>query len=242
MADRQPVDIAVFAPHPDDAELGAGGLLAKLKARGYRTAIVDLTRGELATKGDPATRAQEAAAAGQVLGLSQRLCLDLGDGRLMDIPAFRTEVITALRILRPRLILTTGEQDEHPDHRAAFHLLRSACFFSRLPQLQTGQLFHVPAQLWTYGIHHEAPHSFVVDISAHWEQKRQALHCYKSQFIDTEVPEGYRYAGLADYLTEIEVRGRQWGRKIRTLYGEAFLAVTPLRIEHPFPEDPGGER
>lgn len=237
MTSEPPVDIAVFAPHPDDAELAAGGLLAKLKARGYRTAIVDLTRGELGTKGDPATRAREAEDAAAILDLDARLNLDLGDAQLADTPAQRAEVIAALRRLRPRLVLTPGEQDEHPDHRAAFHLVRAAWFLARLPKIDTGQPFHAASQLWTYGIHRENPAGFIVDISGQFERKRRALECYRSQFIDPQLPDGYRYAGLADYLQEIEARACFWGRQIGTLYGEAFAAVTPLRLDQPFPED-----
>ena len=107
----------------------------------------------------------------------------------------------------------------------------------RLPNLPTGQSFHAPEQLWTYGVHHENPSSFIVDISAHFDRKRQALECYRSQFIQPDLPQGYRYAGLSDYLEQIELRGRYWGQKIGTAYGEAFSAVSPLRIEEPFPEE-----
>ena len=237
MVSEPPADIAVFAPHPDDAELAAAGLLVKLKARGYRTAIVDLTRGELGTKGDAGTRALEAEAAGKVLELDARLNLDLGDARLADTPELRAEVIGALRRLRPRLVLTPREQDEHPDHRAAFHLVRSAFFLARLPKIDTGQAFHAASQLWTYGIHREDPAPFIVDISEQFDLKRRVLECYRSQFVEPELPDGYRYAGLSNYLEDIEARGRYWGRQIGAAYGEAFSAVTPLRLEQPFPED-----
>lgn len=229
---KAPAEVVVFAPHPDDGELGAGGLLARLRGRGMLTAIVDLTQGELGTKGDPATRAKEATAAAQILELQERICLDLGDGNVADVPEQRREVVSVLRILRPRLVLTTWAGDEHPDHRAAFHLVRSAFFMARLSRFETGQGIHAPEQLWTYGIHHEDPGSFVVDISAEFEQKVQALRCYVSQFVHAELPEGYQYAATSDYLGQVELRGRYWGGKIGAAYGEAFAPVTTLRVDH----------
>ena len=236
MKTKTAIDVLVIAPHPDDAELGAGGFLAKMKKRGYKTAIVDLTLGERGTKGTPDVRSKEATAAAEVLGLYQRLCLNLGDSQLADQHEQRLELISVLRILRPRLLLTTAEKDEHPDHRAAYHLARAAFFQARLPKIDTGRPFHAPEQLWTYGVHIEDPLSFIVDISDEFEQKRRAVECYRSQFVDPKLPEGYRYAGVSDYLGQIEWRGRLWGQKIGVRYGEAFAPVTPLRLNDPFAE------
>ena len=176
---KKAIDIAVFAPHPDDGELGAGGFLIKMRSKGYRTAIIDLTQGEMGTKGTPKIRAKEASEAAQVLGLSERISLDLGDGQLADETEQRREVISVIRILKPRLILTTWDQDEHPDHRAAYHLLRAAFFMARLPKIATGQPFHAPEQLWTYGIHYENPNSFVVDITGEFEEKNSGFRMFQ---------------------------------------------------------------
>jgi LmbE family N-acetylglucosaminyl deacetylase len=139
-----------------------------------------------------------------------------------------------LRKLKPRLVITTWHDDEHPDHRAAFHLVQAAFFLSRLPKLETGEPFHAPEQLWSYGIHKEDPNSIVVDVSDEFEQKQKALQCYESQFVNPQLPDGYRYAGMSDYLDQIEVRGRYWGQKIGTQYAEAFSPITPVQIEDPF--------
>jgi bacillithiol biosynthesis deacetylase BshB1 len=231
------IDLLVFSPHPDDAELGAGGLLARLKKEGMRTAIADLTRGELGTKGDAETRAAEAGAAARVLKLDQRVCLQLPDGHLADTSDQRREVISVLRSLKPRLVITTSGDDEHPDHRAAFSLVHSAFFLARLPKLETGEKFHAPETLWTYAIHHEDPSSHAVDVSDFFETKREAVKSYRSQFIDAKVPEGYRYGGVSDYLEQIELRGRQWGRRIGVDFAEAFSCVGTLQVYTPLREE-----
>lgn len=237
MSDK-PIDLVVFAPHPDDAELAAGGLILKLRKQGRRCAIVDLTRGELGTKGNPELRAQEAQAASRLLQLDQRIGLDLGDGQLLDSSENRKEIVEILRALRPRLIIAPWQGDEHPDHRAAYQLIHAAFFLSRLPKYETQQPFHAVGQFWTYGIHHEAPHSFIVDISQEFPEKLLVLQCYQSQFIHPQLPEGYQSIGVSNYLEHFENRGRYWGSKIGTTFGEAFSSVTPLRIEDPLMTGP----
>lgn len=230
------MDVLVFGPHPDDAELAAGGFLLSMHSLGYGTAIADLTRGELGTKGDAETRAKEASAAARALEISKRHCLDLGDGQLADVPEQRNVVVDLIRTLKPRLIIAPGPQDEHPDHRAAYELVRSAFFLSRLPKFNPSKPLHAAEMLWTYGIHFENPGSFVFDISNVFEQKKNALRCYESQFVKPQTPEGYRYAGISDYLEQIEVRAKMWGQRIGVAYGEAFYSVTTLSIGDPFEE------
>jgi N-acetylglucosamine malate deacetylase 1 len=237
MSPDKPIDIVVFGPHPDDAELGAGGFLLKMNARGYRTAIVDLTQGETGTKGTPQIRGREAQAAAKKLLLSERIGLDLGDGQLADSWENRTEVISVLRILKPRLVVAPWEGDEHPDHRAAGQLVRSAYFLARLPKIETGNEFHAAQMLWAYGIHHEAPDCIAVDISDFFEQKLEVLNCYESQFVNPKLPQGYRYGGTADYLLHSETRARLWGEKIGRPYAEAFKPLVTLRVDDPFGDD-----
>lgn len=226
-----PVDILAIGPHPDDIEIGAGGSLIRWIETGYRVGLLDLTRGELGTKGNAETRRAEAAEAAERMGALFRLNLGLPDGGVEDSPAARGRLVPILRECRPEWVLCNLEDSRHPDHAAAARLVRSAFFLSRLPKHLPDHRAHSPALLAFYLIHESAQPSFLVDISATLEAKLEVLRAYGSQFVDPVVPEGYRYAGLSDYLKNVRALAETWGALSgRARAAEAFVTDSPLLL------------
>lgn len=228
-----PVDVVAVAPHPDDAELGCAGLLWLLKQRGLRTAIVDLTRGEMGTKGDPETRAAEAAAASRVLDLDVRINLDLGDGRLDDSADRRAALAAAFRQLRPRRVFCNYRGDRHPDHRAAWQLVQSANLWARLRKAPVPGDPHSIVQIDEYFIHDFVTPSYVAPLGDAWARKAEAVACYRSQFVEFDVPEGYRHIGTQNYLRDTETRARFMGTLIGAEFGEGYYTSGPLAVGDP---------
>ncbi len=226
---NEPLDLLVFAPHPDDAEIATGGLLAKLAVEGRRVGVVDLTRGAWGTKGDPDTRMHESAEASQLLGLCVRECLALPDGRLEPTLPQRRLVAECIRRLRPRVVLAPLEDDPHPDHRAGHHLVRGASLWARLPKAEVvGEPWSVRT-LAFYPLHTDNSQrpSFLVDISAQLETKLAAMACYKSQFIDALLPQGYAYVATSDYLALARANAAYYGQLARVQAAEAYWMDAP---------------
>jgi bacillithiol biosynthesis deacetylase BshB1 len=228
------VDVLAIAAHPDDIELSAGGLLARAHRAGYRTAAVDLTRGEMGSRGTPEEREAEAQAAARVIGLDAREILDLGDARLADNHENRLAVARKIREYRPRVVLASYWLDRHPDHATASQLVSYGAFYARLPRIDLGLEIHAPSQILHY-LQHETPTpTVIVDITDVWEVKREAIECYQSQFgSQASSPPGYQFLGISDYLWAIEARARFHGSLIHTRYGEPYLVRDPLQIDDP---------
>ncbi|MER3450763.1 MAG: bacillithiol biosynthesis deacetylase BshB1 [Thermus sp.] len=218
------LDLLVVAPHPDDGELGCGGTLARAKAEGLSTGILDLTRGEMGTKGTPEQRALEVEEASRILGLDFRGNLGFPDGGLADLPEQRLALAEAIRKLRPRILLAPLEADRHPDHTAASRLSVAAVHFAGLSKAplegephRVGRLFFYPGNL-------PATPSLLVKISAfigHWEK---AVRAYKSQFEGEDVTETVGPKG-------VEARKalrRYWGNLVGVDYAEAFVSPLPV--------------
>lgn len=246
------LDFMAIGAHADDVELGAGGTLLRLASRGRKGVIVDLTDASLGTRGTPALRVREAAAAAKVLRTT-RVNLGLPDGRLAD-PALAAEaearLIAAIRRHRPKVLITHHENETHPDHGAAARLVKQAAFKAGLAKLEApgdpfrpGRIFHFLGESL-----HEP--SFCVDITDFWKAKLKAVLAYESQFVapggkdakggkggkggdDAKggKPEGaLRFAGRTDlatpaFLENLEVRNRFWGIRIRRRYAEAFVCA-----------------
>jgi bacillithiol biosynthesis deacetylase BshB1 len=218
------VDVLAIGAHPDDVELHAGGTLLRLAALGYSTGIVDLTRGECATRGTPEERAEESAAAALELGLSHRSQLDLGDGHLADTLASRTAVAAVLRQLRPRLVLTHHRDQPHPDHTAAADIVGAAVYLGGLanwhPSADASP--HRPATLLSFGLPHSVTPSFIVDISDWAARKAAAIRCHRSQFGEPLPGEVGSGVSCQSFLERVEARQRHYGSLVQVRHGEAF--------------------
>lgn len=221
-----PVDVLALSPHPDDAELGCGGTLLLSVAGGLRVAIADLTRGEASTRGTPAIRDEERREAGRRLGIATRLTVGLPDGGIGTDPEHRLPLIRLIRELRPRVVLAPYWQDRHPDHAAAGALAREACFFAGSGRIGEGRP-HRPRHLYHYMLHHPFAPSFVVDVSAVWEQKLAAVSAYRSQF-SADRPGDPTELSTGAFLRAVEARAVVHGAMIGAAYGEPFLAAGPL--------------
>ena len=226
------VDLLAVMAHPDDAELLCGGTLARAADQGHRTGIVDLTRGELGTRGTPERRAEEAAAAAAVLGVAERVNAGLPDGRLANTDPARRIVVEQIRRLRPRVVLLQYGTGRHPDHRVASELVRDACFLAGLKNYPAdGEPFR-PAKLCQALSFREDPvkPSFVVDISEQFERKLAAIACYASQFTGvTQAGEMYPTGQPLQDL--IATQNGHYGSLIRARFGEPFWTPETIAVE-----------
>lgn len=244
MAAHDSLDILAFGVHPDDVELSAGGTLVKAARQGKRTGIVDLTRGEMGTRGSAALRDQEAAAAAEVLGLAVRENLGLRDGMPDDEERVIMALIGALRRHRPRTVLANALFDRHTDHGRAAEFVHRACFLSGLARIETHEAdgtshaAHRPAHVLHYIQDRFREPSIVVDITGAEEAKYAAIACYGSQFFtpgadQPEVPSASELAtpiSTPEFMAVVRGRDITMGRYIGATSGEGFESQTPLGL------------
>ncbi len=236
------VDVLAVGAHPDDVELGIGGTLHKLSERGYRVAVLALTRGEMGTRGTVEERAQEAAEAARILGIADRANVGLPDGGLANTVEQRLEVIPFIRTCRPGLILVNGSPDRHPDHAAAAALVRDANFYAGLKRIDTGQEPHRTPRLLHYHPYFDAEMAtFVVDISGHFDVKLEALRAYASQFYNPDYEAAPTRIASKSFWDSISARAVYWGAQIGTTHGEALLAPEPVGLDLPVGFEPETE-
>lgn len=226
------VDVMAFGPHPDDIELGCGGTLIKMVERGRSVALVDLTRGEMSTRGDVERRQREAAEAARRIGAMARENLGLQDGDIHTDDASKRRIVEMIRAYRPKAVLAPYYQDRHPDHYHAGQLIYDALFQAGLRRYDTGQPHHRPSRLYYYMIWHEFEPTFIVDISAQYERKREAVFAYESQFLPTGGDEQTRLSG-ASFGWQMEHRMAYYGSLIGVRYGEAFLIRGRMAVDDP---------
>lgn len=224
------VDVLVTGAHPDDAEFAMGGTLCRLQRQGYRLGLIDLTRGEMGSKGTPERRHQEAMAAAQVYGALFRVNLDLGDGNIADDVMIARKVATLIRECRPKLIFTHHGEDRHPDHRGCHALVSRAFFQSTLKALDLGVPFHCPDRLIFFPSNEWLEPDFVVDVTEVWEQKIRALKAFESQFVEPSALIDQKYFGVTEYAKLVEARCRMYGQRIRTTFGEGFVTQDSIAI------------
>ncbi|HEV7768954.1 MAG TPA: bacillithiol biosynthesis deacetylase BshB1 [Thermoanaerobaculia bacterium] len=225
------VDLIFFGAHPDDVELSAGGTVAKCVKDGLRVGIVDLTRGEMGTRGTPQTRKREAQAAAKALGATFRQQLDFQDGNLQTGREQELEIIEVLRVRRPKLVIAPWPDDRHPDHTRTGHIVTEASFYAGLKSLQTGAPAHRPQTVLYYMQNYMVPPSFVVDVTANWKAKMRAVAAFKSQFHDPKSKEPQTFISDPKFLGMIDARGRHFGALIGVTYGEAFVTKQPPRVD-----------
>jgi bacillithiol biosynthesis deacetylase BshB1 len=227
------LDVLAFAAHPDDVELCAGGTMCRLTRLGYSTGIVDITRGEMGTRGTPEGRAMEAAEAGRIMGLAVRENLAIPDAGIENTPAHRLLVIQALRRHRPRIVLLNAPEERHPDHPAAAKLVADACFYAGLARIETSGPDGAPQEPWRphHMLHYiqtiELQPTFVVDVSDVWEQRMEALRAFRSQLYSPGYEAGpdepETFISTPAFFQWIEARARAWGYRIGAEYGEPFV-------------------
>lgn len=228
---KETVDLLFFGAHPDDVELGAGGTIARAVSDGVRVGIVDLTRGEMGTRGTPETRKREAAASAKILGAVSRQQLDFGDGGLRTGREEELQIIDVVRRLRPRLVFTPYPDDRHPDHTRAGRIVTEASFYAGLRQLHTKFAAHRPQAVIYYVQNYALPPSFVVDVTGAWKKKMKSIAAFKSQFYDPGSKEPKTFISDPKFLEMIEARGRHYGALIGAKYGEAFVTRQPPRVD-----------
>jgi bacillithiol biosynthesis deacetylase BshB1 len=224
-ARRTKLDLLAIAAHPDDAELTCGGTLAGAARQGYRVGILDLTQGEMATRGTPATRAREAARAARVLGLAHRENLGLPDSALEVSLENKRLVAARLRALRPRVVIFPYWEGRHPDHVAACRIGYEACWLAGLKQLDMGTPPHRPFKILYSTLYDETGRvqpTFIVDISRDYARRARAIACYRSQFTGPQHQRGI-HIPLTGLEERLEVTCRYYGELIGTRYGEPFI-------------------
>ena len=228
-----PLDILAVVAHPDDAELICGGSLLKSAEAGQRTGILDLTCGEMGSRGTPEIRAQEAERAGELLGLAVRRNAGLPDSALRNTPEARSHVAGLLRELRPRIIVTHWINGRHPDHRAAAELVYDTSFLSGLKNFDApGEPFRPLKVIHALSFREDAEKpTFVVDVSAQMNRKLEAIACYESQFGGDAVQAGEVFPGGCRSLNDqIRAQGARAGSLIRAAYGEPFWTRETLSV------------
>lgn len=221
------LDILAIGAHPDDVELGCAGTLAKEIHRGKQVGILDLTRGELGTRGTAETRDQEAAEAAKLLGVVMRENMEFSDGFFENNTAHQLEVIKVIRKYQPEIVFCNAREDRHIDHGKGAQLVRDACFLSGLKKIETicdrqNQSEWRPKHVFNYIQWNNATPDFVVDISGFIEKKIEAVKAYKTQFFDENSKEPSTPISSSNFLDSITYRARDAGRIIGKEYGEGF--------------------
>lgn len=221
------LDILVIAAHPDDAELGCGGTIAKHVAMGLRVGIVDLTRGELGTRGTPELRDREAEESASVLGIAIRENLRLRDGFFQNDADSQLAVIRAVRKYRPAIVLANATYDRHVDHGKAASLAYDACFLSGLSRIRTEeggkeQEAWRPDAVYHFIQSQLIEPDFIIDITGYWDTKLNAIKAFRSQFFDPSSSEPETYISKPGFLKMIEARAVEFGHAIGATHGEGF--------------------
>lgn len=226
------VDVLAVGAHPDDVEIGCGGTVARLARSGRTVGILDLTRGEMGTRGTPETRAREAQEAARILGAAFRESLDLGDGGLRTDRDAELLLATKIRELRPKVILNMPREARHPDHAKASRLVADAAFLAGLAALPIPGERHRPDRVVCSMERYLFLPTFVVDVSDHWETKLAAIRAFGSQFEkDGPGSEPRTFISRPEFLEEIEARGRFFGGQVGVRYGEPFFSEIPPRVD-----------
>ena len=227
--------VLAFGAHPDDVEMSCGGTLAKLVSEGRKVGIIDLTRGELGSRGTPEIRDIEAINAAKILGVEVRENLRFRDGFFVEDEAHLYKVIEMIRKYQPEIVLCNAILDRHPDHGRGAKLVRNALFLSGLIKIETffegkKQAAWRPKQFFHYIQDHNLVPDFVIDISDFYAQKMASVAAHKSQFYDPHSTEPATYISTPEFWDFFNTRAHNTGHIIGVKYGEGFMAETPLKV------------
>lgn len=230
------VDILAFGVHPDDVELGCSGTLIAAVAQNKKVAVIDLTRGELGTRGTAETRDAEANAAAKVMGVMARENLNMADGFFQNDEHHIRRVITIIRKYQPEIVLCNAPEDRHPDHGRSSKLVSDAAFLSGLRKIETVfedkiQVHWRPDYVFHYIQDRYLKPDFLFDISGCYEQKIKAVLCYTTQFNTTDTSEPQTYISDPDFLDVIKARALMFGKRIGVKYAEGYLTTKMIGVK-----------
>ncbi len=233
------LDILVFAVHPDDAELGCSGTILKHIAAGKKVGIVDLTRGELGTRGTAEIRDKEAADSARILGLHVRENLGMRDGFFRNDEEHQLQIIQMLRKYTPELVLCNAMHDRHPDHGRAGDLVNDSLFLTGLPKIETqlngvSQKAFRPRLLLQYIQDRYIKPDILIDITDHWDKKMECIHAFKTQFYNPDVAQEETYISSPNFSKVVEARAREFGKYIHATYAEGFTSKKLLGVDDLF--------
>jgi N-acetylglucosamine malate deacetylase 1 len=233
------LDILAFGAHPDDVELSASGTLLIEKQQGKKTGIVDLTLGQLGTRGTVEIRKQEAAASAKVLALDVRENLEMEDGFFEYNETNIKKIITVLRKYQPEIVLCNAPDDRHPDHGKGSKIVADACFLSGLRKIETMNNNQVqqawrPKQVFHYIQDRLLDYDLVVDISSAMPKKLESIKCFATQFNSTDTIEPQTYISKPSFLNGVSDRAAQLGKTIGVDYGEAFMSAKKIGVSSLF--------
>jgi N-acetylglucosamine malate deacetylase 1 len=232
-----PVKVLAIAVHPDDAELACSGTLMRHKHMGHTTAILDLTAGEMGTRGTPELRAKEAEEAAKIMQIDFRHNLGMRDCFFALDEHHILEVVKWIRALQPEVVLCNAPEDRHPDHGRASELAAQACFYSGLPKIKTtlhgkDQQAYRPPAVWHYIQDRLLTPSVVIDISPWMDSKLQSIQAFKSQFYSSDFQGPETYISTPEFWENIKARARNFGHMIGTEFGEGFIKPGPVKVDH----------
>jgi bacillithiol biosynthesis deacetylase BshB1 len=233
------LDILAIAAHPDDVELSCAGTLLLHKSMGNKVGVVDLTRGELGTRGTPETRKEEAAVASRILNLDVRENMNFADGFFLNDRFHQVALIEVIRTYRPEIVLLNAIEDRHPDHGKGAQLGVDACFLSGLSKIITyreNQLQEAwrPKAVYHFIQDRYIKPDFVVDITPFWENKSDAIKAYKTQFYNPDEEGPVTYISTPDFFEFLSSRAQEWGHSIGVKYGEGFTKSRQLAVRNLF--------
>ena len=231
------VDILAIGAHPDDVELGCGGTLAKLISEGKTVAVVDLTQGELGTRGTNVTRAEEAAESTRIMGYVNRENLKLKDGFLVNSEEYQMQIVKMIRKYQPEIVFANSIDDRHPDHAKASKLVSDACFLSGLVKIETtldnqSQKAWRPKRIFNYIQWKHITPAFVVDVSDFMEKKIEACLAYKTQFYDPNSTEPMTPIASKDFLESLTYRAQDLGRLSGVDFAEGFTTEKLIALKN----------
>lgn len=225
----QQLDILAFGAHPDDVELGCAGTILAAVAEGKKVGIIDLTKGELGTRGTVAIRLKEAQEASKILGVAIRENVGMADGFFKNDQEHQLAIIECIRKFQPTIVLCNAPEDRHPDHGRAASLIADACFLAGLSKIQTShqgvaQAAWRPANVFHYIQSRNLLPGFVVDISAHMDKKMESILAHSSQFFDPTSTEPNTFISGNSFLEFVKGRAKELGQQIGVDYAEGFIS------------------
>ncbi len=229
-------DVLVFTAHPDDAELAMGGTIALLTSSGFTVGVIDLSQGEMSTRGTLETRRKETEDATKILGIQLRENLKFPDGELTNQDEYVRGVVRCIRKYKPRMVFGPFNNDRHPDHIGVSSIVKSAMFFSGAGKYITKdegseQESYRPLKLFYYMQAYKFNPSFIIDVSDHFEKKMESVYAYSTQFYNPESTEPATYISDPKFVKYLEARSRFYGFQIGKEYGEPFYSEDDLELD-----------